>query len=108
MTAKKNYEPNLVVDTNKLTGDVSGIFAELVTLPDNIQFQRIMVYNGFDKSITIKFSDGSSSHTEVQIETLGKIVMDKFYHHGLIEWKYTVDAPTPDTGFFKMMNWPSE
>ena len=89
---------NKFVDINKAFGVIPAAFELLVDLGVSYKYQRVLVLNGTDSDIILKF--GSS---EMLIKTNISISLDAFLVQKEISYKYVSGAPT--SGDFKLVIW---
>lgn len=92
---------NFIKDISKAFGDIPAAYATLIDLDKQISYNHIMLVNGTDANIIIKFTN-SAITSEYTVPANSTQVLDNFLHNSIIQYKY-VSAPT--TGYFKLTSW---
>lgn len=93
---------NFIKDIKKLFSEVPASYATLIDLSENFHYNHLMVVNATDKDITLKFTN-SNITAEYIVPAYSEQTLDEFSHNRIIQYKYTISAPT--VGFFKLTSW---
>ena len=86
------FNTNIIREAIKAFGDVPASFDTLIDLtsvnPLYI-YTHLIIVNSLDENVTIKIGDN-----ELTVQALKDIWMDGLNYNGLIEYEYSVGAPT--------------